>query len=250
MTRSPISILAVLTLVSVASLSAQSYDEIANLKTGDYIDQSSVIARLWVVDEVTVGDRVLTPTAKWFDFRPNGKQYSGNGWLQNFQGTWTYDPAAKQMLSYNESGEADEYGPFNLNFKGDQMIWQRNEDGMAVKVTLSPADEKPKAPWDKLKGRWTLDGSETWNKTTNIVDIADVEGFSLFFLWDHGYVKYDAGQKQVDRGIWQMGAHSTTVIMVSIQGDAQHTYTLSFEDDRMILSSEEGEITEKLIFSR
>lgn len=40
------------------------------------------------------------------------------------------------------------------------MIWQREEEGMAVTATLHQTTEKPLAPWDRAQGLWLLDTVE------------------------------------------------------------------------------------------
>lgn len=49
-------------------------------------DQSS-IEGLWVVSNVKVGDKEMTPNAQWMRFNADFTRQSGNGWLKHSYGT-------------------------------------------------------------------------------------------------------------------------------------------------------------------
>lgn len=46
---------------------------------------------LWEVTKVIVGQEEMTPVAKWTQINKDGTFETGNGWLQNGNGTWTFD---------------------------------------------------------------------------------------------------------------------------------------------------------------
>lgn len=238
-----------LTTVTI-NVFAQNYDEIANLKTGDYEDQTSSITGLWAVKQVSVGEEELTPTAKWFEFHTDGTQISGNGWVQNFKGQWQFDAAAKTMLSLDQEGNADEYGAFKVVLSDSEMSWQRIEDGMSVKVSLYRIDEKPLAPWDNIVGRWEALGLETQNTETGEGSVADLEGFSYYFGWDRRYRKFDSSGKRVETGIWHIESHSLWLWLIPDNGGPKLGQEIVFEKNWVTFIEKDGPIIEKIRFEK
>jgi len=57
---------------------------------------------LWQVEQVIVGEKSMTPVAKWFRIESNGHYQTGNGWLQNGAGIWNFD-SEKQLFSSCDS---------------------------------------------------------------------------------------------------------------------------------------------------
>ena len=49
------------------------------------------IVGFWEIKEVIVGGKIMTPVAKWSKINKDGSYQSGNGWLQNSEGTWKFD---------------------------------------------------------------------------------------------------------------------------------------------------------------
>lgn len=239
-----------LLLIPFFQLQSQDHTEIAGLKTGEFPQEKLEIPGLWQVDQVTVGDRLLTPTAKWFEFESNGKQSGGNGWVQNSLGTWTYNATTREFLTYDQQGRADEYGAFQLSFEGEDMIWERVEDGMKVKVRLSPTKEKPLAPWDKIIGNWTFYRFESMDATTNQGEVTDVEPFTYYFGWDRIYRKFDANGKRVDMGIWHIEPHSLWLWTIPYGDEDKSGQSIKFEGDLLILTQKKGQVTEKSYFRR
>lgn len=230
-------------------LVAQDHSEIAGFKTGEFPRERLEIPGLWKVDKVTVGDEFLTPTAKWFLFESNGRQTGGNGWVQNSLGTWTFNATSREFLTYDQNGSPDEYGAFQLSFEGEKMIWQRTEDGMRVKVILSPAEEKPLGPWDKITGSWTFYKFETMNDAGNTTSL-DIVPFTYYFGWDRVYRKFDSAGKRVAMGIWQIEPHSPWLWMIPYSDDLKTGQSVKFEDDQLILTQKKGKTTEKSYFRR
>lgn len=239
----------ILSLLCAVSI-AQDHSEIAGFKTGEFSQEKARIPGLWQVDQVTVGDELLTPTAQWFLFEANGQQSGGNGWIQNSKSTWTYNSSSYELLTYDSDGRADAYGPFNLSFKDSYMIWQREEHGMTVKVTLSPIEEKPLAPWDKITGEWTLLKYETFNKSTNVMVITDVEPFNYYFGWDRRYRQFDASGKRIGTGIWHIEAHSPWLWMISDKSSEKTGQSIRFENGLLVLEEKKGAITETSYFEK
>lgn len=228
---------------------AQDHTEIAGLKTGEFPQEKLAIPGLWQVDQVMVGDEFMTPTAKWFEFQSNGEQTAGNGWVQNGMGTWTYNATTKELLTYDRQGKADEYGAFQLSFEEEKMIWTRTEDGMEVKVTLSPAEEKPLAPWDKIIGNWTFYKLESIDKDES-VSTSDVTPFTYYFGWDRVYRKFDKTGKRVARGIWHIESHSPWLWMMPYSDDSKTGQSITFDGNQLILTQKKGQVTEKSYFRR
>lgn len=229
---------------------AQNYDEIANLKTGDYEDQSPSIIGLWAVSRVTVGEEELTPTAKWFEFLPDGSQTSGNGWVQNFKGRWQFDAAASTFLSLDNQSKADEYGVFKVSIDQQNMTWQRNEDGMPVKVSLYRIDEKPLAPWDKITGRWEFLSQEIHNTESGEDSVKDLEVFSYYIGWDRRYRKFNASGERVETGIWHIEPHSPWFWFIPYDESPKRGSEIIFTKNRVTFVKKDGPITIKTLFEK
>ena len=229
---------------------AQNYDEIANLKTGDFEDQSPSISGLWAVAKVSVGDEELTPTAKWFQLNADGSQFSGNGWVQNFKGTWKFDAAANTFLSVNDDGSPDEYGAFKVVMNADEMTWTRNEEGMTVKVSLYRVDEKPLAPWDKIVGNWTAIGLKNLNTETGKGSVTDLEEYSYYFGWDRRYRKYDSAGKRTEMGIWHIEPHSDWLWLIPYGDAPKQGQEIKFDEHGMLLTTKEGAEVEEIRFEK
>jgi len=240
------------TALLILSITAwgQNYDEIANLKTGDYVDESPSLIGLWGVDLVTVGDEQLTPTAKWFEFSADGTQTAGNGWVQNGKGLWRYDAAASTLLTLDESGQTDEYGAFKITIEQASMTWERIEDGMTVKVNLTRIDKKPLAPWDKITGRWEAYRNEIHHLNSNQIDFSDLEPYSFYFGWDRRYRKFDASGKRVETGIWHIEPHSPWLWLIPDDGSEKRGQEILFNEKEMTLISKEGQLKDKTFFRR
>lgn len=236
--------------LSLTSLSAQSYSDIANQKTGNTRLEPSFIVGLWEVTEVVVGTETLTPTAKWFEFLADGTLSSGNGWGQNYSGSFNYDEDAQELLQASE-GAVDEYGAFKVNMEGMSMTWQRIEDDQPVKVTLIKADKKPLAPWDLLVGRWSIDKAEGVDPETGVVKSEySMRPGTYFFRWDREYRKFDENSERVEAGIWHIGAHAPIITIIPDDGKPSIKWEISFVDDQMIWTQKGGAETMKVYLIR
>lgn len=148
---------------------------------------------LWEVVEVKVGTELMTPQARWTTIHRDGSYQSGNGWLQNAQGHWTYETKSK-LLSFKETnGIIDNFGPFTVEFTDQGMRWLREEEGMIVEVFLKKIEERPKGPADLVVGLWSLE-----------TDQEDAQQL-LFIRWDRIYI--DRSKKGRKTGYWHMHGH-------------------------------------------
>ncbi len=147
----------------------------------------------WSVVEVKIGSKHRTPQARWTTISRDGTYQSGNGWLQNAEGRWTYDNK-KKLLSFKETnGLIDEFGPFTVEFTTDGMRWLREEEGMIVEVTLEKIEKRPKGPADLVVGLWELE-TET-----------EVAKQLLFIRWDRIYINRSKTGRFT--GYWHMHGH-------------------------------------------
>ena len=147
----------------------------------------------WSVVEVKVGSKLRTPQARWTTISKDGTYQSGNGWLQNAEGHWTYDNN-KKLLSFKETnGLIDNFGPFTVEFMDDRMRWLREEEGMIVEVTLKKIDTRPKGPADLVVGLWELETEE------------ELANQLLFIRWDRIYINRSKNGRFT--GYWHMHGH-------------------------------------------
>lgn len=205
---------------------------------------------LWEVNEVMVGDRDVTPTAKWFVFQEDGSLTSGNGNIENFSGFYEYD-ASKNELIQNNGNAPDPYGPFKVELTNSYMTWERMEDGMKVVVQLTKVDKKPKAPWDLLQGGWTMSKSEGVDpETGKVKSTYDIEKERYFFMWDRAYRKFNSSGQQIETGVWHIGGHSNEIWTISNADDTKTKWVLAFDGDTMIWSQQRGNELVKVYFER
>lgn len=188
------------------------------------------VVGFWRVDLVTVGDRDVTPVAKWFKINKDKTNQAGNGWSQNYTGTWTYDEKSGEFLPYDNRGKPDEFGAFKTSFDGGKMYWQREEEGMNVVVTLSPTAEMPMSPKDSIVGKWGLvsvirDGKDM----TASYDAGSQE--EIFIRWTGTYARTNPdGSKS--HGFWHMDPHAPEFHMVDWNREVDfQAFRVSFEND-------------------
>jgi len=243
-------ILLFLLTLSFGSIKAQSYFDIANQKTGNIRLEPSSIIGLWEVTEVTVGIDTLTPKAKWFEFLADGTLSSGNGWLQNYLGSFNYSEDTQELLQASQ-GVVDEYGAFQIKIVDKLMTWQRTEEDQLVKVSLVRVDKKPLGPWDLLVGRWSIEKAEGLNPETGaVVSEYSLRPETYIFRWDREYRKFDANNERNETGIWQIGAHSAELSIISNDGKSTVKWEVEFMDEQMIWIQKGGAETMKVYLKK
>lgn len=178
------------------------------------------ITGFWEVTKVSMGDRSMTPVAKWTKINADGTYQSGNGWVQNATGTWTYDKSTKQFSPEETNGITDEYGSFSVSFKDETMLWKRMEDGSEVTVTLERISEKPLSTADKIQGLWDLSAvSENEKDITSTFDPDN--RYYLFIRWDRLYQEQNAkGERKM--GYWHINAHRPELTLISMDENRPH----------------------------
>lgn len=171
------------------------------------------VTGLWEIKQVTVGEETKTPVAKWARIHDDHTFQSGNGWLQNSEGTWTFDEEKRQFTLDDKYGIKDEYGAFTVHFSNGKMIWERHEDGMKVVVMLIKTEKLPMSTADKLPGLWDL--TEAKQEGTNITSTFDPENkYYLFIRWDRIYVeRTPKGDRST--GYWHIDGHRPEVTLLN-----------------------------------
>ncbi len=170
---------------------------------------------LWEAISVTVGDKVMTPVGKWTRINPDGTYQSGNGWQQNSEGTWSFDPATAFYVPFEANGLEDIFGGFKISFDKDNMIWQRHEDGLPVVVTWRSIKELPRTPADLIVGVWELDPAATREPSTSHAASKHL----LFIRWDRIYVEWD-NTPEKRYGYWFINAHHPELTLINMDGTA------------------------------
>lgn len=177
-----------------------------------YIVQAQNLPGLWLVEEVRVGEEMMTPVAKWFQYNEDGTCISGNGWLQNDEGTWSFNDQEETLTVRSNYGLADPFGAFNVSEKNGKMVWEREEEGMNVIVTLSRTDKRPKSPADWLVGMWGLQGAEKAG-TNNLEKIDPDRNIYFFIRWDRIVIQRNAkGERKTS--YWHIHGHKPEVTLL------------------------------------
>ena len=167
--------------------------------------QDRDIIGFWKIANVDVGEENMTPVAKWTKINADGTYQSGNGWLQTARGKWTYDRQHNLFSVVDSMDVLDEFGAFTVSFENQNMIFERQEYGMNVIVTLSPIQELPMSPADYLEGVWELVSIKK-NSQSEAGDLDNSDGKKLFFRWDRIYENYPvSGERQT--GYWHINGH-------------------------------------------
>ncbi|KYG76695.1 hypothetical protein [Roseivirga echinicomitans] len=228
------SLLIFLLLIVIKPCHAQNASQIVSEKTGNISFSPLPVTGLWVIEKVEVNDKDLTPTAKWILLEEDGTFTSGNGWLQNDLGSWIYDDQQKTLLQSTEA-RIDPYGPFNVSFQNEKMIWERIEEGNKVSITLVNVNQKPMAPWDTLVGTWEIRIANGIHPTTGRV-VAEylLERITYSFNWDRRYNKFDTEGVLVETGIWQIDSHSPILTLISDDKDIRTRWAIEFSNGNML----------------
>ena len=193
------------------------------------------ITGLWEIKEVMVGTHNLTPVAKWTRINENHTFQSGNGWLQNSEGTWTFEEDRNLYSAVDPLGIKDEFGPFSVTFRENSMIWEREEEGQKVVVSLEKTNEIPMSTADLLQGLWELRlVSENGKNITGSFDPSDK--FYLFIRWDRIYVERNA-EGERSTGYWHINGHRPELTFLSHrEGTIPETWTVKVSETKLILT--------------
>ncbi|MCX2743007.1 hypothetical protein OO013_03975 [Mangrovivirga sp. M17] len=190
--------------------------------------QNVNIAGLWQVEKVVVGDRDMTPIAKWTRIHGDGTYETGNGWLQNGAGLWSFNQSENTISTKDKYGIQDPFGAFDISYKGNSMVWSRMEEGMEVQVFWERINELPRSHADKITGKWKSEDK-------------DGESHSIFFRWDKIFVIDKDEEKET--GYWIPNAHKPEVGFISHDQSQPHKYyKVEFEDDKLILTGVSEEV--------
>ena len=175
--------------------------------------QAQSVTGFWKVTQVTVGDEVMTPVAKWFKINENGTYQAGNGWLQNGVGIWTYHQQDQSFLPEETNGIKEEFGAFTVSFSDNEMVWKREEEGMPVIVTLKKITQMPQSTADKLVGLWDL--TKAYQGDQNITTSFDPNHqHYLFIRWDRVYVERTPEGARTT-GYWHINGHRPEMTLLS-----------------------------------
>lgn len=173
------------------------------------ISQSQSIVGFWEIKEVKIGTQTMTPVAKWTKINKDGSYQSGNGWLQNAEGNWTFDKERSLFSPTEANGLVDEFGPFTVEFTNTGMNWLREEKGMIVTVTLEKIEEMPKSTADKVVGLWNLESILKSGDTISTTDNPEIKQ-NIFIRWDRIYMKRTSKGKRFT-GYWHIHGHKAEI---------------------------------------
>lgn len=209
--------------------------------------EAQPVVGFWEIKEVKVGEEVMTPVAKWTRIEAGGAYQSGNGWLQNSEGNWTYDEKQKTFLPKETNGLADPFGAFQVRMNDGEMIWEREEEGMTVTIIFKPISDLPKAPADRLTGLWELQEVTRDGKVVTTAFDPDNRHY-IFFRWDRIYVaRPPAGERAT--GYWHINGHRPEITLLPHrEGAAPESWRIEATDTELTMSglSDSNEKTERV----
>ncbi len=194
---------------------------------------SAQVEGFWLVESVWVGEQSMTPVAKWTRIKVDGSYQSGNGWLQNGAGTWTYDAATATFTPVDAYGPADPFGPFRVRFEEETMVWQREEEGALVSIYWQPIESLPRAPADQIVGTWQEAGEENSLQ-------------QMLIRWDRLFVADPLGERRL--GYWFMHAHRPELELIPLDDySANQRWIVRFEGENTMVwagndAANEGQI--------
>lgn len=193
------------------------------------------IEGLWVVHHVKVGEKQMTPVAKWFNLKADGTQVSGNGWLQHTYGTWLYDRKASTLILRSVNEMDDGFGAFHVVYNDSTMLWKRVEDGQTVIIKSVRVDVLPPGPVDKIKGVWILE--TVFSNGVDQTNAVNASGLAYLFLrWDRIFIEGE-GEKVLRRGVWVIDGHKPIVTFISdVETEPREKWSVEFQNKGLILT--------------
>ncbi|WP_276371122.1 hypothetical protein [Chryseolinea sp. H1M3-3] len=190
------------------------------------------ITGFWEVLEVKVGNDIKTPVAKWTRINEDGTYQSGNGWIQNSEGTWNFDKANNSFLPTETNGIKDPYGAFKVSYLKDEMIWERAEDEMTVRVKLQRTSRLPKSTGDLLVGLWDLKEILRNGKSEKSSFDPD-DKYYIFIRWDRVYVERTSKGEKAS-GFWHINGHRPEVTFFkNTQGREDDVWNVSVNEQTL-----------------
>ncbi len=184
----------------------------AILLLNSLISLGQQVIGFWEITEVKMGSQTMTPVAKWTKINKDGTYQSGNGWLQNAEGTWTFDRKKSLFSPKETNGLIDEFGPFTVEFTDNGMNWLREEEGTIVTVTLKRINSLPKGPADEVVGLWNLISVTKAGMLPKLND--EVNGTqNIFIRWDRIYISRSS-QGARETGYWHMHGHKPEITLL------------------------------------
>lgn len=188
--------------------------------------QSSSLVGFWEITSVSMGPKSMTPIAKWINLKKDHSYSSGNGWLQNSRGSWKLDQETNILTAIDSLGISEDFTGFKVSFKGEKMLWEREENDILVLVTLKPITEKPMAPADYLVGLWKLHQSDPNAEDNN----------RILIRWDRIYNEYVDHKKKAS-GYWHINAHKPEITFLPHQkGEIPESWRVSVNKTELILT--------------
>lgn len=152
----------------------------------------------WEIIQVKLGDQIVTPQSKWFEFSEQGF-FGGNGLRINGAGTYIWEEKTQSLSLSDSLGFEDRYEPFKVSWQGDTMFWHREEEGQAVEVMAIPIKQTPMRLSDKAIGIWE--------------PAAEDSLAYLFLRWDRIYIEQFKDGRRFS-GVWQAHAHRPELIFL------------------------------------
>ncbi|NGP75278.1 hypothetical protein G3570_01425 [Balneolaceae bacterium YR4-1] len=193
------------------------------------------ITGFWEVTKVSMQGQTMTPVAKWTKINTDGTYQTGNGWLQNAVGTWTYDAASHTFSPEETNGITDEFGPFTVSFQNESMIWKRMEEGAEVTVELQQIEQLPMSTADQIKGLWDL--SAITESGEDITSAFDPNGlYYLFIRWDRIYQGRNPKGENMS-GYWHINGHRPEITLLShTRGKEPQSWRVVVSENELVLS--------------
>jgi len=174
-------------------------------------NQQPSIEGLWVVKQVKVGNREMTPNARWMRFNADSTQQSGNGWFQHSYGTWKMNNKTQELSVIDLNEINDPYEPFKVRIENNMMNWTRTEDGENIEVTLEKSEQLPATFGDKILGLWKLEeaiGDDEYFSPNENEPTSDY----IFFRWDRRFVLNS--KKAKVNGVYNVNGHKPEVELI------------------------------------
>lgn len=191
------------------------------------------IEGLWVVKKVKVGDKEMTPNARWMRFNKDSTQQSGNGWFQHSYGTWRMNNEKQELSVTDSNGTKDPYEPFKVKIDKDVMTWTRTEDGENVIVTLEKSKELPASYGDKIIGLWKLEEATGEGKYFSPTKNKQTSDY-IFFRWDRQFVLH-SGKGRIN-GVYNVNGHRPQVELIPYgEGMDRDFWQVDFEENVITL---------------